>query len=415
MLTLIGYNIRSTLRNSTVVIWVVVFPILLATLLMVMLGDMTSNRYLGTIELGVVTDDAFASDEATGLRELLAGLASDGGEVLDAAGGLMESSDSQDEDAPLSLALTGYENDGAARQGLLAGEVEMVVGADADGMPELTVPPSSMNGTAESVVQAVLDRYVQASRAASELAAADPEALSAPEAAMQLARDMAGDDVATEQLDIMRVEPRMATRFYYAVLGFSSIMGSNVAALMVERMRANMSPVGMRMQVSSARPARQLLAALMASWLIVFACLVVALAYLVVVAGVSFAGREVLALAACAACALVSCAFGAFIWSLPWPSQTAKDISLTLSTLALSLPAGLYGDPAMALSDWLTAHLPWLQTINPAVQATNAFYTLTYYDSLAPFAATLATLGAMAAVLFGASAFFMRRQRYASL
>ena len=93
MLTLIGYNIRSTLRNSTVVIWVVVFPILLATLLMVMLGDMTSNRYLGTIELGVVTDDAFASNEATGLRELLAGLASDGGEVLDAAGGLMESSD----------------------------------------------------------------------------------------------------------------------------------------------------------------------------------------------------------------------------------------------------------------------------------------------------------------------------------
>ena len=98
-----------------------------------------------------------------------------------------------------------------------------------------------------------------------------------------------------------------------------------------------------------------------------------------------------------------------------WRSLLSGDLRSAFITLALSLPAGLYGDPAMALSDWLTAHLPWLQTINPAVQATNAFYTLTYYDSLAPFAATLATLGAMAAVLFGASAFFMRRQRYASL
>ncbi len=53
--------------------------------------------------------------------------------------------------------------------------------------------------------------------------------------------------------------------------------------------------------------------------------------------------------------------------------------------------------------------------VNPAAQAANAFYDLTYYDSLAPFFATLCVLAVMAAVFFVVAALLMRRQNYERL
>ena len=55
------------------------------------------------------------------------------------------------------------------------------------------------------------------------------------------------------------------------------------------------------------------------------------------------------------------------------------------------------------------------EELNPAKVVTDLFYSLYYYDSLAPFAQKAGILLAMAAVLFAVSALFVRRQRYASL
>ena len=122
-----------------------------------------------------------------------------------------------------------------------------------------------------------------------------------------------------------------------------------------------------------------------------------------------------LAVAACAACALVSCAIGTLIGSIPRLPTSAKDVICTIATMGLSLPAGLFGTPSLRLADWLSLHLPWAQAMNPAVQVGEAFYRLAFYDSLAPFAQSVGTLLAISAALFVVAALFMRRQRYAAL
>ncbi len=397
MLSLAGYHIRAMLRNNGILIWVVAFPIILATLFMVMFDGMMSNQQAGTIAVGVLADGNYQAPAAEPLRAILGALAEEG----------------PGEEA--FLALTSYADADEANDALIAREVEVLVTVDADGAPQMSVPPNSLNSTHEAMVQAVLDRYLQSEAAVSELARNDPAALASPEAVAALTADLMGDEAQTAEVSVLRVDPSEMARFYYALLGFSTAMGANVASVLTERLKANLSPVGARCQVSSMQPARQLGAVLIASWVIVFCCLMAAFCYIRFVANVSFAGREALAPVACAACALVSCALGMALWALPWLSANVKDAVLTVGVLVLALPAGLYGEPALGLSDWLTQHMPWLQAINPSVQAANAFYALTYYDSLVPFFQTLSTILAIAAVLFAVAALCMRRQRYASL
>ena len=397
MLSLAGYHIRAMLRNNGILIWVVAFPIILATLFMVMFDGMMSNQQAGAIAVGVLADGNYQAPAAESLRAMLGALAEEG----------------PGEEA--FLALTSYADADEANDALIAREVEVLVTVDADGAPQMSVPPNSLNSTHEAMVQAVLDRYLQSEAAVSELARNDPAALASPEAVAALTADLMGDEAQTAEVSVLRVDPSEMSRFYYALLGFSTAMGANVASVLTERLKANLSPVGARCQMSSMQPARQLGAVLIASWVIVFCCLMAAFCYIRFVANVSFAGREALASVACAACALVSCALGMALWALPWLSANVKDAVLTVGVLVLALPAGLYGEPALGLSDWLTQHMPWLQAINPSVQAANAFYALTYYDSLVPFFQTLGTILAIAAVLFAVAALCMRRQRYASL
>ncbi|MFR3090622.1 MAG: ABC transporter permease [Eggerthella lenta] len=79
-----------------------------------------------------------------------------------------------------------------------------------------------------------------------------------------------------------------------------------------------------------------------------------------------------------------------------------------------SLFAGLYGSP-MKPADTVNAAVPAAQLVNPAVQISQAFYSIMYYDTYQRTIEHILILLAMAAVLFAASALFIRRQRYASL
>lgn len=391
MLAMLKADLIQVLRNRGVVIWVMAFPILLATVFMFMFGGSSSGVAAEPAPVGVVSD---GSASATSLEDVLAAL-SEG-------------------DDPL-LAVTAYASEGDVAAAADAGEVCAYVVARDGAEPRMVVPARAAGGVSQSVVQLVLDRYVQLGATMGIVAAEDPAALAAPGAAEGLAAALAGDDILTEQVSVLRSQSSVFTRYYFALLGFSSLMGAQVALLLVTSKRADGSPAGARRQIAARSPFSQLLSGLAASWLVVFVCLVAAFVYIRLAAGVSLGGRNGLGVVACAFCALVSCSVGALIGALPRISTGAKDVICTILTMGLTLPAGLFGEPSQRLGDWLSANVPLAQLANPAVQAAEVFYRLMFYDSLAPFALSLATLAAISAVLLGAAAFLMRRQRYAAL
>lgn len=397
MLAQIYYNVRMMLRNTGIVIWCFAFPLIMATIFMTMFAGMQSNQTLHTIALGVVEDANW--QEATGLRAMLEELTHTDGEAA------------KDEE-PL-LALTGYTDHAAAEAGVLAGEVDTALVVDADGAARLLVSPSDAGSTDQSIVQTILDRYLQSEELAGALAESDPTVLASAETRATLAQNLSGEQASTAELSVLREPPSALSRFYYALLGYSCIMCSTVAQTLIDRTRIAATPEGSRRQVGALSPARQLAAALVASWLIVMASMMLAVSFFYVVAGVSFGGRVWLTPVACGACALVSCALGAFVGSLPGVRPDVKDGLITIATLTLSLPAGLFGTPALEVANWLSQHAPLVQLFNPAVQATEAMLSLTFYDSLAPFASACGRLLVIAALLGAGALIFMRRQRYA--
>lgn len=391
VLRLVRFDVLQALRNRGVVIWVMVFPILLSTVFMFMFDGYESGDATFGVPVGLVED---GSAEAHALAEALGGV-------------------SQGEEALLEV--TAYADESEAALAADSGDICAYVVEQAGEGPRMVVPARSAGTTDQAIVQLVLDRYVQVSEAIAIVAVEDASALASPGAVEGLAAPLSGDDIVSERVSVLRTQSSEFSRYYYAMLGFSSLMGAQVALLLVVSKRADGSPAGMRRQVSAAGPVAQLASSIVASWFVVFCCLAVALVYIRLVAGVSLGGREGLAVAACAACALVSCAIGMLIGAIPRLSIQTKDVICTVLTMGLSLPAGLFGEPSQLLCDWLSANLPWVQLVNPAVQVRETFYRLTFYDSLAPFAGSIATLVALSAALFAVAALFMRRQRYASL
>lgn len=392
MLTLIRYTAVTIARSPGVLVWTLLFPLILSTIFSFMFSGIDEMAAEQTVTVAVVADERY--EEAESFRAFL-------DEASDGQDGLLEvvTADSVQD----------------ARALVDDGTAAAYVTVAADGMPQMnvTATTNSRSQIDRSIVRALLDGYLQADASADILAEAAASGTAVDVARAQDA--FAGDRTPTEEASILRVEPDGYSRYYYALIGMASLMGAGIALNVVSKTRANCSALGARRQASAASPARQLAAAIVASWLGTFACLLIAFAYVRFALDVEFGGRDALAVVALASCALLATGLGSLIGALPRVSIEAKDGINTALACVLSIGGGLYGEPTMQLADYLSANVPWIQAVNPAAQVSKVFYDLAYYDALAPFAATLATIGAMAAAFFLASGVLMRRQSYARL
>ena len=409
MRALFFHTVRMLVRQRDVIIWVVAFPLVLASLFHVMFANFDDFYRADPVSCAVVADENYHAARAVFFREMLQQVSAEGDDQI--------------------LSVREVADADAARDLVLSGDAAAVVEVDGEGLPSMTVSPLASDTLDESIVRAVLDRYRQLYEEMKRvfMAQADAADLQGEPTDEQLAAfaQTPGIDQAvqafmagapeTRQVDVLRVASSGTVRYYYALMGVAALLSVPVAIHSVAAVRAYTSAVGARRQVSGASTTRQLAVSMAASFVVVFACLLLAFAYMRVVLGVEFGGREALAVVAIAACALMSVGFGAALGALPGMPVAGKVGLATGITCLCALFAGLYGEPAMQLADQVSQTAPWAQLINPAAQAANAFYDLTYYDSLAPFFATVGVLVAMAAVFFVAAALLLRRRNYERL
>lgn len=409
MKALFIHTVRMLVRQRDVLVWVIAFPLVLATLFHVMFENFDEYYRADPVSCAVVADENYYATRATFFREMLAQVSAEGDDQL--------------------LDVLEVANADAARDLVLSGDAAAAITVDGEGLPSMDVSPLASDTLDQSIVRAVLDRYRQlyaamkqvflAQAGAADLQApptdAQLEAFAQTPDADQTVQAFMADAVGTQQVDVLRVASSGTVRYYYALMGFAALMSITVAIHSVSAVRANTSAVGARRQVSGASTTCQLAVSMAASFAVVFACLLLAFAYMRLVLGVEFGGRDGLAVVAIAACALMSVGFGAVLGALPGMPVAGKVGLATGITCLCALFAGLYGEPAMQLADQISQTAPWAVLINPAAQAANAFYDLTYYDSLTPFFSTVGVLVAMAAVFFVAAALLMRGHNYERL
>lgn len=393
-------SVKSLVRTPSVIVWVLAFPLIMSAIFLFMFSGMRTDGVVDPVPVALVTPAGEKDGAPAGSFE----------QVVDA---LAEPGEGQ------LLDLRRVETAAEAADLLAAGEVDGYFELADDGAPALTVGSAYTLASADgatavnrTILETVASSYVQSRALLEEVAQRDSAALADPAAVA----DALGTQVDVEQTQITHARPEEIVRYYYALLGMGALMASQAGMLAVAQAQPGVSALGARRAVSGTSRLRQLAGCVLGAWAVSTVALTLAFAFLRLVVGVDFGGREGLALVSVAVCALLATALGACVGALPIPAGiSARSGILTALTCVLSLFAGLYGTAAMELADNLAHTLPWTSWVNPAKLVCDTFYALYYYTSLAPFAARLAACVAGALALLAVAGAIFRRQSYEHL
>ncbi len=387
------YTILSLVKEKNILIWSLMFPLIMSTLFFVMFSDLDSSLDFKPIPAAVVDDGNY--QDAGAFKAMIEGLSEPGeGQVFK-----MSPAASADE-AKLLL------------------EARDIVGyyeVDGEGDPHLVVTaPLDLNGldsVNQTIMKDIADNYLRSSATVGTIAQENPAALADP----GVIEALYSPDAFTTEVSVTANTASGSVRYFYALLGFAAIMAATIGMTAITRTQPNLSAVGARRAVGATSRMRTLFATLAASWLLSFACLVIAFCYMYFVLGIGFGGRVGACFLGLAVASLMSTGLGAFVGSIPKLGEGAKGGLLTGLTCLLALFAGLYGTASMQLADEMTRNFPLLQTINPSKQVADMFYSLYFYDGYDQFVQATFVLLAITVVLFLLAAIFMRRQRYAHI
>lgn len=395
------YTILELVRMPGVLVWALAFPLILSTVFMMMFGPLDDQSEIDPIPLVAV--DPADDVEGQSFQAFLDALSDDGnGESLFAITYVPNAEEAVD-----------LVERNMAEENPYVGYVQLL-----EGTPDVHVTSVSdltgMEWLKTSILVMAMDNYVANAAMIRDLMNDNPGLVAQPDMAETLA-SMTEPIEATVRTTVTANQPKESVRFYFALLGMAALFGGTLGMIAFQRLKPNTSPLGARRALGATSHGRTVAATVAASWTITFACLCATYLYMRYVAGIDFGGRDGACLITTAIAALTATALGCAISAIPKVPESGKSGILTGIVCFASLFAGLYGEPTMELADMVSANFPVLDYINPAVQISHAFYSIMYYDSLAPMAGHLAILLVMALVLFALSAQSLRRQRYASL
>lgn len=404
MLSTIKYTILEMLRLPGIIIWSLVFPIVLMSVFSVMFGPLDEMEDLDPIRITVVEPDGSTVDAQNASYDHEA---------------FSEFIDALSEGKDRLLAPTWVSDTNEAKQMVtdsistddpFVGYVELV-----DGKPQVNIADartlSGFQDIEASILAMVMDEYTAKAAMLKEMIAADPAALADPSVLGSVFERIDS----TVQVDVTRNQPRESVRYYFALLGMAALFGANVSLIAFQRMRPNMSALGARRMIGALSHGKAVGATLIACWIVGFVCLLVAYAFLRLVVGIDFGGRDLACLLVTAVASIVSMSLGCAVAAIPKVPEEGKSGILTGIVCFASLFAGLYGQPTMALADLISENAPIVAWINPATQISQAFYSVMYYDDLLPMMSHLLALLVISAVLFCLAVGSLRRQRYASI
>ncbi|OZG69307.1 ABC transporter permease [Bifidobacterium eulemuris] len=409
---------RINLRDKSGVFWMICFPVILATMLQGVFGGISEQNVIEPVPVAVVSDAAW--DGAYGAERFVRALA---------AGGDGETT---------LVSMTETNRIEQAEELLDGGEVSAILAADDDGRIVMTISDTTAaqvraaqvnGGDATSISLSALSNALDVFNTNSGIIAdaitaalrRDPRLAGDPDFwtafSDRLDTSTVDSDAVsyTNEITLTRFTPDPMARYHFALLGMAAMLSMLFSCIPLVLMQANLTDSGARITAGALPKSRMVLGAFLAGWLMSFLSSSIAFLYIRYALGITVGGREILAEVGLLVASFTASALGLALGAIPELSLNAKNaISIAIS-VGLSVPAGLMGVTSMALNDTIQREAPLFHLINPVKQVSNLFYDLLYYDSLAPFAQTIAVLLIMSALAVVAATALLRRQRYAHL
>ena len=387
-------NVKTSIRNTFSLFWVLAFPVILAALMLGIMGNLQDGYTAEAQHFAIVSDANWKA--SPGADELVSSLSkkpkagSDDTQLLipTTVASRAEADTRLDSQKDIGYLYAGSD-----------GRVNMVL-SDREAA-NIQSDSTASEGITVSILSASLVSFNQANSASSTLALPNTQILL-----------QSGQQTYTKQIRLTHINPSMTAPYFFAVLAMACLIGASTAAEMIARTQPNLSALGARRASSPSSKWQQAAGAFLASWLFSAVSLLVAYIFVRTVCGVQTGGRDPIALVAIAVGTFMATAFGSMMGAIPKLSTETKVGLVIGIDCTLSAFIGLYGSLAMDLNNAIQEHAPILHLINPVKQVSNLFYDIVYYDSLAPFARTCGILAIMAAVFLAICGLFLRKQRY---
>ena len=387
-------NVKTSIRNTSSLFWVLAFPVILAALMLGIMGNLQDGYTAEAQHFAIVSDANWKA--SPGADELVSSLSKKSKTGSDDTQLLIPTTVASKAEA--NTRLDGRKDIGYLYAGS-DGLVNMVL-SDREAA-SIQSDATASEGIAVSILSASLGSFNQANSARAAMASPSNRILL-----------QSGGQTYTRQIRLTHIHPSMTAPYFFAVLAMACLIGASTAAEMIARTQPNLSALGARRASSPSPKWRQAAGAFLASWLFSAVSLLVAYIFVRTVCGVQTGGRDPIALIAIAVGTFMATAFGSMMGAIPKLSTETKVGLVIGIDCTLSAFIGLYGSLAMDLNNAIQEHAPILHLINPVKQVSNLFYDIVYYDSLAPFARTCGILAIMAAAFLAISSLLLRKQRY---
>lgn len=257
------------------------------------------------------------------------------------------------------------------------------------------------SGLDESIVETIMNVYLQKSSLIGRLMAKDPTT--------DLTKFL---DIEDHIEDVSRKNMDPVNTFFYTLLGMTTIYGYMWGMYVIYQYEANLSVNAKRNTVAPTKKSLTLGAATLASWLINFSINLIFIFYLDKILAVDFGDKFALIVLLSVLSSLTGVVYGIFLGVSNKLSLNVKQGLGIATTMLMSFLAGMMV-PDMKII--IAENLPLLGKINPVTLITDAVYSLYYYDSSQRFMENIVYLSLVTLVLGALSLYFMRGKEYESL
>ncbi len=347
MLASFKTTVLSLLRNKSMLLWALLFPIVLTCIFMGMFSGIESAYSAVGSDLGIVRSASYGSNE--GLQQTLRSISLSTGK-----NGIVK--------------LSYFDSEAAARKAIADEKIDSYLTVSNAGSISLHVGQRSLgaNGSLPTTILAsALNSHLHATNAVAVIMARVTPGGSVP------ASLASGDGVSIKRLVLTKNAPDPDVRYYFSLLAMTAGIGSAAAMLSIQRLQPTEGAVGARQSVSSTPRWRMLVGALLGSWLCQFACMLAALLFMALVARVNFGTGAAPLLLAIAASSLTGCAAGTCSAPSPtWRTAWCRESPAS----SRSLPA-CTGPPRKADHRFPRGYGAHPHTREPLWQMTNCFYS----------------------------------------
>ena len=374
------YRLKCIVRDKSMMFWTLFFPIILAILFNLALGNIGSADNFKPINLAVVKNSSYEGE-----KEFT--------KVLD------EVSDKKRDDVVFN---TQYVSKNKAEKLLEDNKVEGYIFFDDD--INIVVNKSGLNQT---IIKSFVDEYKEKVSTIKRIIKEHPKAINE-----DIMKNLLKDTNYLKEVAISKQSPDPSVNYFYTLIGMACLYGSFLGIKEISAIQANQSSQGARVCVSPTHKIKIFASSMLATTTVELFDIGVLLLFISTVLGVNFSSNLGYILLTCLVGTITGVTMGTFIGIIVKKNEGVKVGILIGSTMTMSFLAGMMYDKMKYI---VANKLPILAYINPVNLIADSFYSLYFYDTSTIFFINICIFCMLSVIFIIITYFVLRGQKYASL